>query len=172
MKKKFHYYLYHIFWAKFPVSYSKFGVLSKKLRYYSASKFISKCGQNVNFEKGARFGTDLVIGKNSGVGINSKLSSGVVIGENVMMGPDVVILTKNHNFDNIEKPMINQGLSPIKKVVIENDVWIGQRVIILPGVIIKRGIVIGAGSVVTKTFPEYSIIAGNPAKIIKSRNNK
>ena len=59
--------------------------------------------------------------------------------------------------------------SKIENVVIEDDVWIGQRVIILPGVTIYKGCIIGAGAVVTKSFPPYSIIGGNPAKLIKSR---
>ena len=65
--------------------------------------------------------------------------------------------------------MIEQGNDETKPVTIGNDVWIGRRVIILPGVTISDGCVIGAGAVVTKDMPAYSIVGGVPAKVIKSR---
>jgi maltose O-acetyltransferase len=64
-----------------------------------------------------------------------------------------------------------QGLAKLDPVVIENDVWIGNNVIILPGRRISKGSIIAAGSVVTKDFPAYSIIGGNPAKLIRNRLN-
>lgn len=140
-----------------------------KLRYWTAKRCIASCGEKVNFEKGASFGSDLRIGNNSGIGINAQLSLGVSIGNNVMMAPEVVMLTSNHRFDRLDVPIGMQGDLPIKPIVIEDDVWIGQRVIILPGVTIATGTVIGAGAVVTKSFPPYSVIGGNPARIIKMR---
>jgi maltose O-acetyltransferase len=157
------------FAVKLPISYNKFGRISKNIRYELAKRFISKCGSNVNFEKGATFGSDLEIGDNSGVGINAQISSGVKIGSNVMMAPEVVILTSNHAHDKIDIPIMFQASAKIKPVIIEDNVWVGQRVIILPGVIISQGSIVGAGSIVTKSFPPYSIIGGNPAKIIKTR---
>lgn len=130
---------------------------------------IMKSGKNVNFEKGSTFGYDLEIGDNSGVGINAQLSLGVKIGNNVMMAPEVVILTSNHAHDKTDIPMMFQGSEGFKKVIIEDDVWIGQRAIILPGVTLQKGTIVGAGAVVTKTYPPYSIIGGNPARLIKSR---
>ncbi|MDH3026960.1 DapH/DapD/GlmU-related protein [Gordonia alkanivorans] len=65
--------------------------------------------------------------------------------------------------------MIEQGYSARKPVVIGDDVWIGARVIILPGVTVGRGCVIGAGSVVAKDIPEYTIAAGNPCRVIRNR---
>jgi maltose O-acetyltransferase len=169
MIRKICYLLYVNFAFKLPISYNKFGRISKNIRYELAKRFISKCGSNVNFEKGATFGSDLEIGDNSGIGIYAQISPGVKIGSNVMMAPEVVILTSNHAYDNIETPMMFQGSGPFKPVIIEDDVWIGQRTIILPGVKISQGSIVGAGSIVTKSFPPFSIIGGNPAKIIKSR---
>lgn len=86
-----------------------------------------------------------------------------------MMGPQVFIYTQNHNHDRTDIPMIAQGYEEEKPVVIGDDVWIGSRVTILPGVHIGEGAIIGASSVVTKDVPAYSIVGGNPAKVIKSR---
>jgi maltose O-acetyltransferase len=169
MIRKICYLLYINFAFKLPISYNRFGRISKKIRYELTKRFISKCGSNVNFEKGATFGSNLEIGDNSGVGINAQISSGVKIGSNVMMAPEVVILTSNHAHDKIDIPIVFQGSAKIKSVVIEYEVWIGLRTIILPGVKISQGSIVGAGSIVTKSFPPFSIIGGNPAKIIKSR---
>jgi maltose O-acetyltransferase len=86
-----------------------------------------------------------------------------------MMGPEVLIYTQNHSFSRVDITMDQQGFSEEKKVIIDDDVWIGARVIILPGVKIGRGSVIGAGSVVSKSIPEYSVAVGNPCKVVKLR---
>ena len=67
--------------------------------------------------------------------------------------------------------MCKQGSTEERPVVIGNDVWIGGRVIILPGVKIGDGAIVGAGSVVTRDVSEYDIVAGNPARVIKNRKN-
>jgi maltose O-acetyltransferase len=161
--------IYFSLLIKLPVSYNKFGGVAKIIRYTFAKHLVKKCGVNVNFEKGAIFGWDIEIGDNSGLGINAQLTSGVIIGKNVMMGPEVLIQTKSHNFERTDIPMNLQGSNTLKPVIIEDDVWIGQRAIILPGVKISKGSIVGAGAIVTKSFPPYSIIGGNPAKLIKSR---
>ena len=114
-------------------------------------------------------GTGVIIGDGSGIGVNCSIHGPLTIGDNVMMGPDVVILTSNHNFANIDIPMSKQGFS-LKPVVIGNDVWIGTRSIILPGVTVGNGVVIGAGAVVTKDIPDYAIVGGVPAGVIRFRN--
>ncbi len=86
-----------------------------------------------------------------------------------MMAPEVLILGGNHRFDRVDIPMMFQGNVEYGPVEIGNDVWIGSRVIILPGLKIGEGSIIGAGSVVTKDVMPYSIVAGNPAKLIKMR---
>ena len=85
-----------------------------------------------------------------------------------MMGPDVVILTNSHIFTDISLPMRCQG-ETVAPVYIGDDVWIGTRVIILPGVRIGNGVIIGAGAVVTKDIPDYAVVGGIPAKIIRYR---
>src|SRR5690606_29379537 len=107
-----------------------------------------------------------------GIGVNAHIRGPVSIGDDVMMGPDVVIITSNHNFSNTDTVMRSQGHLPSQRVIIGNDVWIGVRVIILPGVSIGNGVIIGAGAVVTKDVPDFAIVAGNPAKFIRYRNEK
>jgi maltose O-acetyltransferase len=143
--------------------------LFKKIRYYSGRKIIKYCGKNVNFDRNTQFPSDLCIGDNSGIGANSIIARNVTIGKDVMMGPDVIIYTTNHGFDDVEIPMNKQGHTKPKPVIIGDDVWIGARVIILPGVNVKRGSIIGAGSIVTRDVEEYSIVGGNPAKLIRKR---
>ena len=141
----------------------------KQIRAFCARLIMESCGKNVNIEKNASFSRKCSIGNNSGIGINAKIGVTVNIGNNVMMGPDCLIMTKNHSFDDLSKPMINQGFTNEKPVTIGDDVWIGSRVIILSGVNIGSHSIIGAGSVVTHDVPKYGIVAGNPAKLIKFR---
>lgn len=67
--------------------------------------------------------------------------------------------------------MIQQGFKDLNETIIGNDVWIGERAILLAGIKIGNGVIIGAGSVVTKNVPDYSVVAGNPAKVVRFRND-
>lgn len=78
-------------------------------------------------------------------------------------------MTSSHNTARTDIPMNQQGHLEKKEVVIGDDVWIGRRVIILPGIKIGNGVIIGAGAVVTKDVPDYAVVAGVPAKVIKYR---
>ena len=124
----------------------------------------------MNIDTNAMIYRDLVLGDNSGIGRGSVIAGGVSIGKDVMMGPECYIYTRNHSFSSLDKPMRLQGYEKGRPVVIEDDVWIGARVTILPGVRVGKGAVIGAASVVTKDVPQYAVVGGNPAKILKFRN--
>lgn len=153
-----------------PESFFWINLGQKQIRAFCGKLILEKCGRGVNIEKGANFPSSAELGDNSGIGIRAQINGKVIIGKNVMMGPDVCIYAKNHAFDRIDIPMNLQGFAPEKTVVIEDDVWIGARVIILPGVRIGTGAVIGAGAVVTKEVPDYAVVGGNPASILKMRN--
>ena len=86
-----------------------------------------------------------------------------------MMGTNCIIYTVNHRFDNLTIPMRLQGNQASLPVIIDDDVWIGGRVTILPGAHIGKGSILAAGAVVTKDVPEFAVVGGNPAKIIKYR---
>ncbi len=152
-----------------PVSYDRGGRFAQWLRAACARRFCPYRGKQANIEKGAFITSLTEVGERSGVGINAKLHGRVVIGRDVMMGPDVVIHTRNHAFTRTDIPMMEQGFSEEKPIYIGNDVWIGERVIILPGVHVGNGCILGAGAVVTKDVPDFAIVGGNPARIIKSR---
>jgi len=92
----------------------------------------------------------------------------VTIGNNVLIGPNVQIISYNHNFMDKNQEIKKQGITK-QKIVIEDDVWIGASVIILPGVTIKKGSVIAGGSIVNKDTTEYSINIGSPSKFYKER---
>jgi len=119
---------------------------------------------------GGNLGEGLVIGDNSNIGPFSYIGcSGLIkIGNNVMISPRVSIYSENHNFGSTKGPMKNQGVTR-GEVIIEDDCWIAANAIILADVKLGKGSIVAAGSVVTKSFPPYSIIAGNPAKLLKSR---
>ena len=140
-----------------------------RFRMFCGKLIFAKHGKKFNIEKGAIFAPDCEIGENSGIGVNAKLYGKVIIGNNVMMGPDVVIYTRNHRHDRTDIPMNTQGVEEERPVIIGNDVWIGSNVIILPGVKISDGCIIGAGSVVTKSTPPYAVLCGNPAIVKRSR---
>ena len=120
---------------------------------------------------GGAIGEGLIVGDNSNIGPGAYIGfSGLVtIGKNVMMSPGVSIYAENHNFSDTNIPMKDQGVT-VSFVTIEDDCWIASNSIILAGVTIGKGSVVAAGSVVTKNVPPYSVVAGAPATIIKSRN--
>lgn len=165
--------LYTCIGKRLPGSYSRCSFGSRRFRAFCGKLILDECGKNVNIEKGAQFSSSIKLGDNSGIGENAwLLSAEITIGKNVMMGPDCMIFTSNHVVEDIDIPMCEQGFTPVEPVVIEDDVWIGARVIILKGVTIGKGSVIGAGAVVTKDVAPYSIVGGTPAKLIKMRTDK
>lgn len=179
MKRKLYSILYNLTGHWFPDSYfylslGKHSVHIKIGLYYRrflVSRIIKKCGKDINIERYARFNKNIELGNNSGIGSHCHVAPGTIIGDNVMMGPEVVMYCRNHNIDRTDIPMCQQGFAEMKPIKIGNDVWIGRRVIILPGVVIGDGCVIGAGTVVSKSLPPYSVAVGNPAKIIKNRKD-
>ncbi len=110
------------------------------------------------------------IGDYSYIGPNGVMGAGggIKIGSHVQMGPNVTITAENHRFDNADMRIDQQGVYH-QGVVIEDDVWIGGRATILDGVTLGRGSVIGAGAVVTRSIPAFSIAIGVPAKVIRTR---
>jgi maltose O-acetyltransferase len=141
------------------------------LRRFFARRLLEGAPRRFNIEQGAFFGTGhgVSLGERSGIGVRAEVYAPCSIGAGVLMAPEVLIHTFNHNIGRSDIPIADQGYTAPRKVTIEDDVWIGQRAIILPGVTVGRSSVIAAGAIVTKDVPPYSIVGGNPARVIKSR---
>ena len=160
------------FAKQLPPSYFWPFPFGQRLRRFFAGGFLESVDKSANIESGAHFsqgGIGVRIGANSGVGVRAQIAPFVTIGNDVMMGPDVLILTQNHEISRTDIPMRKQGYSESRPVIIEDDVWIGARAVILPGVTIGKGCLIGAAAVVTKSVPPYSVFVGNPGRVVRSR---
>lgn len=144
--------------------------LGNRIKNFFAKRFLKYVGKEVNWGKNVQVPYDLCIGDESGIGNNAKIDFKVTIGKFVMMGRNVTILTHNHNTTRVDIPMCKQGNTENTCLSIEDDVWIGDNVIITPGVAkIGTGSILAAGAVVTKDVPPYTIVGGNPARIIRER---
>ncbi len=119
---------------------------------------------------GGPIGEGLVMGNHSNIGPYNYIgcSGKITIGNNVMLAPRVSIYAENHVFENPNITITEQGVTKID-VVIEDDCWIAANAVILAGVRIGKGAVVAAGSVVNEDVPAFSVVAGVPARVIKSR---
>lgn len=171
-KQKIGLFLYFSIGKRLPSSTSWIKIGQKGFRSLFCRMFMKHVGKKVNIDKNVYLTPYCSIGDYSGIGKNSIIGITVEIGNDVLIGPELYVYSRNHCFDSLTKPIRLQGFSEDKKVIIGDDVWIGARVTILSGCTIGSHSVIGAGSVVTKSVPEYAVVGGNPARIIKFRNKE
>jgi len=160
---------YYLIIKKLPSSYFPFGHFFNTLRM-AILKRIIKVGKNNCIEAGFRFGMKdiLIIGNNCEINEDVYIQS-AIIGNYVLIAQRVAILAVTHKFDSLEVPIIKQGSTKANPVIIEDDVWIGRNVVVMPGLRLGKGSIIGAGAIVTKDVPKYAIVGGVPAKIIRYR---
>lgn len=111
----------------------------------------------------------VTIGDYTLVGISNVIIGPVSLGKNIIIAQNVVISGLNHNYQDINIPISQQNVSTAE-IVIDDDCWIAANVVITAGVKIGKHCVVAGGSVVTKDVPPYSVVAGNPAKVIKYFN--
>lgn len=109
---------------------------------------------------------DVMIGDHTRIGLHNTIIGPVIIGSHVNLAQGITVTALNHNFEDSEKRIDEQGVST-STVIIEDDIWIGANAVVLPGVTIGHHSVVAAGAVVTKDVPPHSLVAGVPAKIIK-----
>jgi acetyltransferase-like isoleucine patch superfamily enzyme len=147
--------------------------LLTKLYYIKYFFRFKSYGENLIFSRGGKIfrPNEITFGSNIAIGHSFHISArNLSFGSNIGIGPGVIIECDNHIYDKIGSSMFkNFKNRRIGFVNIEDDVWIGAKVVILPNVIIGEGCIVGAGSVVTKSLPPYSICVGNPCKAIKPR---
>ena len=110
---------------------------------------------------------DVIIGDHTRIGLHCTVIGPVTIGSHVNLAQGITVTALNHNFEDAGLRIDEQGVST-KAVTIGDDVWIGTNAVILPGVTIGRHVVVAAGDVVTKDVPDHSLVAGVPAKVVKS----
>lgn len=138
------------------------------------------CGDNVTIGSfaiikpssyyGNRLGIGLQIGDNSNIGPYCYVgcSGRVVIGDNVLVGQRVNFAAENHIFEDVTRPIRDQGVR-LDPIIIEDECWIGGSSIILGGVTVGKGAIVAAGAVVTRDVSPYSIVGGVPAQVMRSR---
>lgn len=116
--------------------------------------------------------SSITIGNNTYIGENNNLRAAdgdIIIGNNSFISQGITIVTSNHGISKNCLIAKQSWISKKGKIIVCDDVWIGANSVILPDVTIGKGAVVAAGSIVTKDVPEYAIVAGNPAKILKYR---
>lgn len=109
------------------------------------------------------------IGDNARIGIGSTVIGPVSIGNNVIIAQHVLISGLNHRYQDVTIPICFQGVET-KPVIIQDEAWIGGNVVVLAGISIGKHAVVAAGSVVTRDVEPFTLVAGNPARVIKRRN--
>lgn len=112
---------------------------------------------------------DVFIGDRTRIGLGCTIIGPVKIGNDIMLAQNIVISGLNHSYENLSLPISTQGVT-ISSIEIDDETWIGANSVIVAGVKIGKHCVIAGGSVVTKNVPPYSIVGGNPAKILKQYN--
>ncbi len=109
---------------------------------------------------------NVIIGDRTKIGLSNTIIGPVTIGNDIRLAQNITLSGLNHNYEDIDCPIHEQGVST-SPIVIEDETWIGANVVVLAGVTIGKHSVIAAGSIVTKDVPPYSVVVGNPARIVK-----
>jgi len=175
------YKLKRIYWGVVPeikewhraLTFAMPGKIGDLIRKRYASKRFGSCGKNLFLDSNVKIYNpqNLKVGDDVNISEYTQISAGggVTFGNSIMVSPFVKIWSINHKFERIDIPILDQGWS-LNPVVIEDDVWIAMGAIILPGVHIGKGSIISAGTVLgKKRIKPYSMVSGNPGRIIGSR---
>lgn len=160
---------YYFYWLIWQIP----GLAGDRIRAKYLNKKIKKAGKNFVVQCGTRFRSmeNLIVGDNVTIGYDNFIQAlgGVTLGNNVMTGPSIKIWSVNHNYQKGNVLVQDQGQTK-DEVIIDDGVWIAANAFISPGVHLPEGVIVSGGSVVgKKAYKPYSIIAGNPARIIGFR---
>lgn len=173
MKYLFNFYLFFYYFIISKLPHSRFFSFFNTFRVW----YLSKALRILPFDKKSKVEFNVYIsdarkiriGKYCRINENVFLQGDITIGNYVMIAPNVSIYSANHFYSGVDQPMVTYGNTNNIPVIIEDDVWIGRNVVILPGIRVESGSIIGANSVVTKNVLANSIVGGVPAKFIKFR---
>ena len=170
--------LRYLFWKNL-ISLSG-GKIGKKVKIYEGVRIVCNhhgainIGNNVRILRNATISTSesgkISIGNNTHIGESTIIHSDqeITIKDNVIIGPQNIIVDFDHIYQSIDIPIAKQGHNA-KRILIEDDVWVSSHCSIIKGIMIGKGSIIGAGSVVNKDISPYSVACGVPAKVIKKR---
>lgn len=149
------------------------GKAAFRMRARCARHLFAECGEDVNLEQGAYIGNGKSIHAGSHVGIGKDFcvhGRTLIIRDYLMMGENVLVQGGGHFFADPDRRIGDGPDTPSEPLEIAGDVWIGARAIILPGCKrIGAHSIVGAGAVVTRDVPDYAIVGGNPAKVLRMR---
>jgi acetyltransferase-like isoleucine patch superfamily enzyme len=157
------------FWNSWKHKHGKGAVIRRRTRIDVLPFNDFKIGKDTLIEDFATINNQvgaIIIGDRTLIGISCVLIGPVKIGNNVLLAQHVVLSGINHQFENINIP-INQQECTTAEIIIEDEVWIGANAVITAGITVGKHAVIAAGSVVTKNVPPFTVVAGNPARILK-----
>lgn len=180
--KKYYCYLFNLYIRKFFKAYGRGGFIDPSLVYMGLDKVVIgndfRAGKRLKLRTfdswgNLRYTPQIIIGDNVNIETDCHISAinKVSIGNNVLIASFVYISDHSHGDVNdsaisqlppLERPLYSKG-----PIIIEDDVWLGEKVSVMVGVHIGRGAIIGANSVVTKDIPAYAVAVGSPAKVIK-----
>jgi acetyltransferase-like isoleucine patch superfamily enzyme len=149
-------------------------LIIKLLKFFYKRKVVKNV---VTYQEPLRVNGFTIVNKNTYLGKNVnfngmkiKGNGKVVIGDNFHSGQDCIMITSFHKYDGGDAVPYDTKENIDKNIIIEDNVWLGDRVIILGGVRIGEGAIVQAGAVVVKDVPKYGIVGGNPAKVFKYRD--
>ena len=165
MKKLIGYFMYLILGSWLPHGKVNQFPISQKIRQLCCKCLFDSCANQVNIGRKIRFSKHVSCGHGSGIGDNGYFSGTVIIKNNIMIAPKCSFIALNHVFDDQLRHAGEEDLP----IIIEDNCWIGYGATILAGCNIGEGSIVGAGAVVTKNVPPFSVVGGVPAKVIKTR---
>lgn len=140
-------------------------------RAFFARRICAETGKHIAIDRNAIFSSKVHMGDYARIGKDCELHGEVHLGDHILMAPECVFYTVNHEHDSLDAPMDSQGDTEMNPIYVGNDVWLGRRVMVMPGVHIGDGCIVAAGSVVTKDLPPYCVGGGIPAKVIGMRKD-
>jgi maltose O-acetyltransferase len=161
---------YYGFAKHLPDSSFPGGEFCTRLRGFLCSQFIASAGEGIHVRAGAFVadGRHLYMADRSSIGPGCRIY-GARLGYGVVVGPHCVFFKENRGADDLSKPVGDHETTPINLPVVEDWAWVGERVLVLQGRKIGRGAIVGAGAVVTRDVAPFTIVGGNPARVIGHR---